>query len=83
MRVEVTDHKTGWFSVALLLKEKDIQRLVEALHHLRNAEPSQHFQVSNQKMTGENGIVDLEFIKDDESSDDTFSDPSSLAIAPQ
>ena len=83
MRVEVTNYNTGWLSIALLLKGKDIQQLTDALCGLKNVEPSQHFQVSNQKMTGESGIVDIEFIRDDESADETFSGPSGLAIAPQ
>jgi hypothetical protein len=82
MRAELTDHKTGWFSVALLLKEKDIDALISALQQLKQVAPTQHFHVSNQRMDGSSGLVEFEFIKDDDVEEDTFSQPSGFAIAP-
>ena len=67
MRAEIEDFKTGWFGVSILLKNRNITLLIHALQQLQNAEPTQHFHLGNEKLTGSGGIADVEFVKDEES----------------
>jgi len=82
MRVEVTDYKTGWISVAIRLKERDLQSLIRSLSALQKAEVGQHFHISNQDIDGPRGIIDIAFSRDAESETDTFGAPTSFAKGP-
>ena len=79
MRVEIRDHETGWFSIEISLKDKDLQNLIHSLTELRKSEVGQHFHISNTKIEGDKGVFDIEFIKDEKTGMDSFQGPSSLA----
>ncbi len=81
MRVEVKDYKTGWQSIEVYLKRRDIENLIESLAKLRDTEVGQHFHINNSNLDGPGGIFDIEIIKDSESSKDTFQGPSGFARA--
>ncbi len=81
MRVELEDFKTGWFKVEVYLKTKDVDHLIRLLTSLRTQEVGQHFPVTNSAMEGSGGVFSVEFIKDDETSRDTFQ-ALGLAISP-
>jgi len=81
MRVEFKDYKTGWQSIELYLKRRDIESLIESLSKLRDTEEGQHFHLSNSNLDSAGGIFDIEIIKDSESSKDTFQGPSGFARA--
>jgi hypothetical protein len=55
------DFKTGWYGVAIYLREEEIDVLIEHLAELKQSK-GQHFHVSiSGDCEGEGGIADIEF----------------------
>ena len=62
----MTDFKTGWFGICLVLRQKEIAELKECLDQLATGEVD-HFHCSGD-CNGPSGIADIEFsmLDDDE-----------------
>jgi hypothetical protein len=61
VHAELEDFKTGWYGVAIYLREEEIDVLIERLSELRESK-DQHFHMSiSGDREGEGGIADIEF----------------------
>jgi hypothetical protein len=72
LHAELEDFKTGWYGVAIYLREKEIDVLIEQLAELRQSK-DQHFHISiSDNCEAEGGIADIEFNVQEGEQDDMF-----------
>lgn len=58
MNVSLEDFGTGWFGLAIGLKRKEVDILIDSLTHLKE-HPDRHFH-AHSRFEGKGGIGDLE-----------------------
>lgn len=59
MHVELDDFNTGWYGVAISLRNEEIDILIERLNRLKQ-DSTQHFHLSSD-YEGDGGVGDIEF----------------------
>ena len=58
MQADLEDFKTGWYGLTLGVDANEIDKLIAALHHLKDTKEHFHFR---SEFEGKGGIGDIEF----------------------
>jgi hypothetical protein len=70
VHAELEDFKTGWYGVAIYLREEEIDVLIERLAELKESK-DQHFHIAIAgDSEGKGGIADIEFNVQNSEQDD-------------